>query len=123
MTISANQEAYYYRAGRSTRAFRAGHHNAHHVPSRQPVLPSTPLRWHIGASGIEGLILEAGHGDREVAPGEVASVPVRLDAPAGALRAASTPVRFTIEAVGAGDIDIRASEEARFLGPAGDGDS
>ena len=76
-----------------------------------------PLRWHIGASGIEGLILEVEGGDREVAPGEVASVPVRLDAPADALRAASTPVRFTIEAVGAGE--VRATEETRFLGPAG----
>ena len=74
-----------------------------------------PLRWRIGASGIEGLILEAEGGDREVVPGEVASVPVRLDAPREAIRNASTPVRFTIEAVGAGD--IRATEEARFLGP------
>ena len=52
-------------------------------------------------------------------PGEVASVPVRLDAPADALRAASTPVRFTIEAVGAED--VRATEEARFLGPVSGG--
>ena len=76
-----------------------------------------PLRWRIGASGIEGLLLAVEHGDREVAPGEVASLPVRLDAAADALRAASTPVRFTIEAVGAGD--IRDAEEARFLGPVG----
>ena len=68
---------------------------------------------------IEGPSLETEHGDREVAPGEVASIPVRLDAPREALRSASTPVRFTIEAIGAGD--IRASEETRFLGPAGGG--
>ena len=37
--------------------------------------------------------------------------------PRDALRAASTPVRFTIEAVGAED--IRDAEEARFLGPVG----
>ena len=76
-----------------------------------------PLRWRIGASGIDGLSLGVEGGDREVAPGEVASLPVRLDAPADALRAASTPVRFTIEAVGAED--IRDAEEARFLGPVG----
>ena len=50
-----------------------------------------PLRWRISASGIEGLRLEVERGDREVAPGEVASVPVRLDAPRDALGAASTP--------------------------------
>ena len=80
-----------------------------------------PLRWRISASGIEGLRLEVERGDREVAPGEVASVPVRLDAPRDALRAASTPVRFTIEAIGADD--IRATEETRFLGPVDRGDS
>ena len=74
-----------------------------------------PLRWRISASGIEGLRLEVEHGDRVVAPGEVASVPARLDAPEDALQAASTPVRFTIVAIGAGD--IRATEETRFLGP------
>ena len=31
------------------------------------------------------------------------------------VRNASTPVRFTIEAIGAGD--VRATEETRFLGP------
>ena len=40
---------------------------------------------------------------------------VRLDAPPHALRTTSTPVRFTIEAAGAGR--IRAAEETRFLGP------
>ena len=74
-----------------------------------------PLRWHIRAEGIPGLRLEAERGDREVAPGEVASVAVRLDAPRRALRVASTPLTFTVEAVGAGS--IRASEETRFLGP------
>ena len=69
-----------------------------------------------GAEGIAGLRLDAERGDREVASGEIASVPVRLDAPREALPAASTPVRFTIEAIGAGD--IHATEEARFLGPA-----
>ena len=78
-----------------------------------------PLRWHIRAEGIPGLRLEAEGGDREVAPGEVASVPARLDAPRAALRAASTPVRFTIEALR--DAEIRASEEARFLGPVPEG--
>ena len=75
-----------------------------------------PLRWRIGVSGIEGLRLEVEHGDREVAPGEVTSVPVRVDAPPEALTSESTPVRFTIEAIGA--VDVRTSEETRFLGPA-----
>ena len=75
-----------------------------------------PLRWHIRAEGIPGLRLEPERGDREVAPGEVASIPVWLDAPPHALRAASTPVRFTVEAAGAGG--VRAAEETRFLGPA-----
>ena len=75
-----------------------------------------PLRWRIGASGIGGLAIDVDDPDRVVAPGEVASVPVRLDAPRNALRSESTPVRFTVEAVGA--VDIRASEETRFLGPA-----
>ena len=44
-----------------------------------------------------------------------------FDAPRDALRAASTPVRFTIEAIGADD--IRATEETRFLGPVDRGDS
>ena len=74
------------------------------------------LRWRIRAEGIPGLRLEAERGDREVAPGEVASVPVRLDAPRSALRAASTPLTFTVEAIGADG--VRASEETRFLGPA-----
>ena len=43
-------------------------------------------------------------------------MPVRLDAPRDALRSEITPVRFTVEAIGA--VDIRASEETRFLGPA-----
>ena len=67
-------------------------------------------------SGIEGLSFDVDNPDREVAPGEVASVPVRLDAPRDSLRSESTPVRFTIEAIEA--VDIRASEETRFLGPA-----
>ena len=75
-----------------------------------------PLGWRISASGIEGLRLEAGHAAEAVAPGAVASVPVRLDAPRDALPAGSVPVFFTIEAVGAED--IRATEESRFLGPA-----
>ena len=75
-----------------------------------------PLRWRVGVSGIEGLSFDADYPDREVAPGEVASIPVRLDAPREALRSESTPVRFTVEAIDA--VDIRASEETRFLGPA-----
>ena len=78
-----------------------------------------PLRWRIRAEGIPGLRLGTERGDREVAPGEVASVPARLDAPRASLRAASTPVSFTIEALGDGE--IRATEEARFLGPAPEG--
>ena len=75
-----------------------------------------PLRWRIGVSGIEGLRLDVERDGREVAPGEVASVPVRLDAPRESLRTGSTPVRFTVEAIEA--VEIRASEETRFLGPA-----
>ena len=75
-----------------------------------------PLHWRIRAEGIAGLRMEAERGGREVAPGEVASVPVRLDAPRASLRAASTPVRFSIEA--REDETIRATEETRFLGPA-----
>jgi len=91
-----------------------------------------PLRWRVGASGIEGLRLEGERGDREVAPGEVASVPVRLDAPREALRTASTPVRFTVEAIGAEDIqeiilctnpntegEVTAMYLARLLKPLG----
>ena len=75
-----------------------------------------PLRWRVGASGIEGLRLDVDDPDRVVAPGEVASVPVRLDAPRDSLRTGSTPVRFTVEAIEA--VEIRTSEETRFLGPA-----
>ena len=75
-----------------------------------------PLRWRVGVSGIKGLRLDVEHGDREVAPGEVASVAVRLDAPRDSLQSESTPVRFIVEAIGT--LDIRASEETRFLGPA-----
>ena len=74
------------------------------------------LRWRIRAEGIAGLRLEAERGEREVAPGEIASIPVRLEAPRAALRAPSTAVRFTVEAIGAAA--VRATEEARFLGPA-----
>ena len=74
-----------------------------------------PLRWRVGVSGIDGLDLDVDDPQREVAPGEVASVPVRLEAPRDALRSESTPVRFTVEAIDA--VDIRASEETRFLGP------
>ena len=79
------------------------------------------MRWRISASGIKGLRLDIEHGDREVAPGEVASVAVRLDAPRESLQSESTPVRFIVEAIGA--VDIRASEETRFLGPADRGGS
>ena len=75
-----------------------------------------PLRWRVGASGIEGLRLDVDDPDRVVASGEVASVPVRLDVPRDAIRSASTPVLFTVEAIEA--VEIRASEETRFLGPA-----
>ena len=46
-----------------------------------PGLELRPLRWRITATGIAGLRLEVERGGREVPPGEVASVPVRLDAP------------------------------------------
>ena len=49
-----------------------------------------PLRWRITATGIAGLRLEVERGGREVPPGEVASVPVRLDAPEEALSTTST---------------------------------
>ena len=75
-----------------------------------------PLRWRISASGIEGLRLEAEGGDREVAAGEVASIPVRLDAREDALPSATSTVRFTVQAIEAPEIS--ATEEARFLGPA-----
>ena len=78
-----------------------------------------PLGWRVSASGIEGLRIEAEHAAQAVAPGGVASVPVRLDAPRDALASGSVPVLFTIEAIGAAD--IRATEEARFLGPAAGG--
>ena len=75
-----------------------------------------PLRRRVGVSGIEGLRLDVDDPDRVVAPGEVASMPVRLDVSRDAIRSESTPVRFTVEAIGA--VEIRASEETRFLGPA-----
>ena len=75
-----------------------------------------PLRWRVAVSGIEGVSLHVDDPGRVVAPGEVASVPVRLDAPRDALRSESTPVRFSVEAIGAEG--IRATEETRFLGPA-----
>ena len=75
-----------------------------------------PLRWRISATGIEGLRLTAEGGGREVAAGEVASIPVRLDAPKDALPSASSTVRFAIEAIEAPE--FRATEEARFIGPA-----
>ena len=75
-----------------------------------------PLRWRVGVSGIEGMRFDVDYPDREVAPGEVASIPVRIDVPPDTLRSESTTIRFPVEAIDA--VEIRASEEARFLGPA-----
>ena len=76
-----------------------------------------PLRWRVWASGIEGLRLDVerrrprGGARRGRVGAGAARRPAGMRSAPGALRCASS-----VEAIGA--VDIRASEETRFLGPA-----
>jgi len=71
-------------------------------------------RYAITASGIEALAYE-GDAEVDVAPGEIRDVPVRLQAPARALRDASTEIRFEIRTTDGSDLSV--AEESRFLAP------
>jgi hypothetical protein len=74
-----------------------------------------PHRYVLSAHGIEDLQLRTDRPEITVAAGEVAEVPVRLQADPASLTQRSTPVYFRLQAV---DIDDLATEQdARFLGP------
>ena len=74
-----------------------------------------PHRYALSAHGIEGLQLRADRPEVTVAAGEVAEVPVSLQADRAHLTQRSMPVYFRLQAV---DVEGLATEEhARFLGP------
>jgi cytochrome c oxidase accessory protein FixG len=73
-------------------------------------------RYVLSAHGIEGLQLRTDRPEITVAAGEVAEVPVSLQADPASLTQRSTPVYFRLQAI---DTDDLATEQgARFLGPA-----
>ena len=74
-----------------------------------------PHRYVLNAYGIEDLQLRTDRPEITVAAGEVAEVPVRLQANRANLKQRSTPVYIRLQAV---DTDGLATEQtARFLGP------
>ena len=76
-----------------------------------------PHRYVLSARGIDGLQLRTDRPEITVSAGEVAEVPVRLQANRAGLTQRSTPVYFRLQAV---DTDGLATEQtARFLGPVG----
>ncbi len=73
-------------------------------------------RYTISARGIDGLQLRMDHAEVSVAAGEVAEVPVRLQADRNNLAQRSMPVYFRLQA--SDEDDLVAEQTARFLGPA-----
>ena len=71
-------------------------------------------RYEITASGIEGLVYE-GTPAVDVAPGEIRDVPVRLQAPARAVRGGATEIRFAVRTTDGSEWSVE--EESRFLAP------
>ena len=72
-------------------------------------------RYVLSTYGIDGLQLHSDRPEVTVAAGEVAEVPVRLQADRANLRQRSTPVYIRLQAV---DTDgLTTSQTARFLGP------
>ncbi|MBI3574564.1 MAG: cytochrome c oxidase accessory protein CcoG [Gammaproteobacteria bacterium] len=72
-------------------------------------------RYTISARGIDGLQLRMDHAEVSVAAGEVAEVPVRLQADRNNLAQRSMPVYFRLQA--SDEDDLVAEQTARFLGP------
>jgi len=72
-------------------------------------------RYIVSARGIDGLQLHTDRADVAVAAGEVAEVPVRLQADRNNLAQRSMPVYFRLQAA---DVeDLVTEQTARFLGP------
>ncbi|MBX3023921.1 cytochrome c oxidase accessory protein CcoG [bacterium] len=78
-------------------------------------LDQQPHAYWIVASGPEHLSVVAPD-DVRIPPGEIADVPVRLQAPPAGLARQSMDVRFTVSAIDAPDLAVR--EKSRFLAPA-----
>jgi cytochrome c oxidase accessory protein FixG len=78
-------------------------------------LDQRPHTYHLSASGLEDLTLVA-PGDVTVAPGAIADVPVRLQAPPDELEKQIYDVRFTITADALYGVAVH--EKSRFIGPA-----
>jgi hypothetical protein len=78
-------------------------------------LDQRPHDYRVAASGIDRLTLVA-PADVRVAPGEIAEVPVRLQAPPDVLRERAYDVRFAVSATDADGVAVR--EKGRFLAPA-----
>jgi cytochrome c oxidase accessory protein FixG len=72
--------------------------------------------YRLSARGIEDLALKLDHPSVAAGPGEVRNIVARLQSEEDALEARSTPVYFTLTAVG--NEHLTVTEEARFLGPA-----
>jgi polyferredoxin len=69
----------------------------------------------LSVSGIEGLTLEAGDTEFEVAAGGVLSTPISLKVDPVNLQQPSSDVEFTLQALD--DPDLSVTETARFVGP------
>jgi cytochrome c oxidase accessory protein FixG len=78
-------------------------------------LDQQPHVYRVAASGLEHLTLVAPDEVR-VAPGEIADVPVRLQAPPDELSQRVSDVRFTISASDVADVAV--GEKSRFIAPA-----
>ena len=71
-------------------------------------------RYHLSATGIEGMIIDMDRAYIEVAAGSVAEIPIRAKVDPENLQKRSTIIQFVLQADHQQDLII--SEEARFLG-------
>ncbi|OGT80751.1 MAG: cytochrome c oxidase accessory protein CcoG [Gammaproteobacteria bacterium RIFCSPLOWO2_02_FULL_61_13] len=78
-------------------------------------MDTTAHEYMLSARGIEDLELKLEQDAIAVAPGEIHNVVARLEAEVDDLEARSTPVFFTLTAIGYETLTV--TEEARFLGP------
>ncbi len=78
-------------------------------------MDNEPRRYVLSARGIEGLQLRSDRPEIAVAAGEVAEVPVQLQAERGNLRQRSSPVYFRVQATD--KEGLAAEQTTKFLGP------
>ena len=72
-------------------------------------------RYHLGVTGLEGLVLENRYGDLTVEPGEVQTIDVQVRVDPVVLKRPSSEIFFTLDSLDGPKIKLH--EKARFIGP------